>query len=586
MRIISTAYVFLLISMSMLAQSSASGNSGGGSGSVPAGVGAGSALTSNGGGQPPIYAYDRIYVQQYGAKCDGSTDDTTAVNNALAAAVAVGTSTGTARVYFPAGICKGNFVITQGKGLKIEGSGELSTHLRSPNANPALQINGLWYSSFSDMTFDTISPAVGNAVLEIDGDYDGTHTQKVQFVTFSNILVSGVALVGGGLSDYAVAVCRQSGGNCQGSSLVFINPAFSGAGIAAYYQSGYNALGNQFIGGDFQFYTKDGMYILNGTINILGTTFETANGCAQLINGGSDIHISGGSFSNPTISGVRSEGWNLFSGSGSIDALSQNPAWVGYLPNHAFALNTPVSETGTDGLQHLYCATTAGTTQVGGLSSWPATGTVTDGTVVWTEENYYAVNGSSGALGWYNPLDSHLDATASLNWTTWSSSLGNYTLNSGGAINGGTFDLSRVTASIAEHIVQQSGTAFLDIYSNPQGSGQASILAFGGTLPASSVGIRARGGVVRMYLGDNLYEGTEGGTPATAQYHFTTPVNFPPYQFSSLPTVVDGAMIYCSDCTVTTPASCTNVTTAAACTCAGSGSGAFAKHINGAWLCN
>jgi len=47
----------------------------------------------------------------------------------------------------------------------------------------------------------------------------------------------------------------------------------------------------------------------------------------------------------------------------------------------------------------------------------------------------------------------------------------------------------------------------------------------------------------------------------------------------------NGTLVYCADCTVTVPTSCTNVTTAAACTCRGGGTGAVAKRINGAWLC-
>ncbi|HXZ40392.1 MAG TPA: hypothetical protein VEG68_06590 [Terriglobales bacterium] len=56
-------------------------------------------------------------------------------------------------------------------------------------------------------------------------------------------------------------------------------------------------------------------------------------------------------------------------------------------------------------------------------------------------------------------------------------------------------------------------------------------------------------------------------------------------EFRSLGTATNGSMIYCFDCTVAAPASCTNVTTAAACRCASGGTGAVAKGINGAWLC-
>lgn len=43
--------------------------------------------------------------------------------------------------------------------------------------------------------------------------------------------------------------------------------------------------------------------------------------------------------------------------------------------------------------------------------------------------------------------------------------------------------------------------------------------------------------------------------------------------FANLPTQADAKLIYCSDCTVANP-------------CAGSGTGALAKGINGAWVCN
>lgn len=43
--------------------------------------------------------------------------------------------------------------------------------------------------------------------------------------------------------------------------------------------------------------------------------------------------------------------------------------------------------------------------------------------------------------------------------------------------------------------------------------------------------------------------------------------------FGSLGTPANGAMLYCTDCTV-------------AATCAGAGTGAFAKRLNSAWVCN
>jgi len=55
--------------------------------------------------------------------------------------------------------------------------------------------------------------------------------------------------------------------------------------------------------------------------------------------------------------------------------------------------------------------------------------------------------------------------------------------------------------------------------------------------------------------------------------------------FAHLRPQPNGAMIYCADCTVASPASCINSTTTAACSCTGGGGGTMAKRISGAWLC-
>lgn len=52
---------------------------------------------------------------------------------------------------------------------------------------------------------------------------------------------------------------------------------------------------------------------------------------------------------------------------------------------------------------------------------------------------------------------------------------------------------------------------------------------------------------------------------------------------ASLGTPANGTIRYCNDCTVTTAATCP--ATQASCVCAGSGTGAFARRINGAWYC-
>jgi hypothetical protein len=55
--------------------------------------------------------------------------------------------------------------------------------------------------------------------------------------------------------------------------------------------------------------------------------------------------------------------------------------------------------------------------------------------------------------------------------------------------------------------------------------------------------------------------------------------------FSQLSKQPDGTFTYCADCKVTTPSSC-SAANPSACVCASGGTGAFAKRVNGAWLCN
>lgn len=54
---------------------------------------------------------------------------------------------------------------------------------------------------------------------------------------------------------------------------------------------------------------------------------------------------------------------------------------------------------------------------------------------------------------------------------------------------------------------------------------------------------------------------------------FTTSIILSPVVFASLGTPANGTLIYCSDCTIANP-------------CAGSGTGALAKRLNGTWVCN
>lgn len=370
-----------------------------------------------------------IYVSSYGAKCDGVTNDTTAINNALAAAVAVGNSTGSAEVVFPAGICAGNFTIIQGKGLRIHGTGMLSTRLRSPNANPALQINGLWYSSFADLGLDEAVHSTANAVFEIDGSYDGIHFQGTQFISLTNVFVAARGTSDGQRGYSAIALCRQGGGSgCQGSNIQLYNVGMSGCTFACYYQNGFNALANTCTSCDVQDYTKDGFRNDLGDFAIYSSSAESTTGWIQKLNGGCDVREGSAFYASPlydfrseSVIGVCGSGFADIRGielanytTGGLCMGSCGDGSINWSANTAVSLGQvtfqrPViystgnptlgleNSNGSTQLLTYYVVSTAGTTG-GSAPQWTYTGTVPDGTAVWTQTTVARINLPGGLI--------------------------------------------------------------------------------------------------------------------------------------------------------------------------------------------
>lgn len=81
--------------------------------------------------------------------------------------------------------------------------------------------------------------------------------------------------------------------------------------------------------------------------------------------------------------------------------------------------------------------------------------------------------------------------------------------------------------------------------------------------------------------GKLIFQTAPAGSTGTAQNSFVTGMTLQSdgvlvhkgVTFANLPTQVNGGVIYCSDCTIASP-------------CASGGTGALAKGINGAWVCN
>ena len=270
------------------------------------------------------------------------------------------------------------------------------------NGPSVFRTDGLWYSSFEGLGFESTGAAI--ATVDIDGNVpDHPHaTRGVQANTFKDCKFEG-----GGRATYAFALTRLGnppGPGAQGSENLFLNCHFEGSTFANFYSTGYNALQNTFIGGNFQSYQKHGIYIAAGSIYLFSVGFQSTYGYEQIINDGYDINAdSGGVDDRITVIGCRSESLRFYRG-----GSSQPPVLIGNRINgsaaskdwsvrRAYALNQfAVKKSATLGLR-MYVITTAGTSGTT-EPAWPDSGTVNDGTAVWTMTDFDAIKTAASYL--------------------------------------------------------------------------------------------------------------------------------------------------------------------------------------------
>lgn len=208
-------------------------------------------------------------------------------------------------VELPPGKFVANVELDNVKGLVLRGSGKLATQIISGKRNtPALRINGCWYSKVEDIGFGTIS-GLDCGALEIDG---GTEI-GIQGNTFQDLIVNGQGTQDGLYSRYCMTMAAKTKGEPpQGSENLYLNCHFLGASQACYYQWGFNALNNTFVGGNFQAYSKNGIEVICGSVQVLSVGFQSTTGYQQILNDGWDIKsTAGGAYDSIFIAGCRTE---------------------------------------------------------------------------------------------------------------------------------------------------------------------------------------------------------------------------------------------------------------------------------------
>jgi hypothetical protein len=332
-------------------------------------------------------------VMSGGAQGNGSSDDYAAIQAAINYALTFSSAT----IRFPAGTypVSASPEIVHGRGLNLVGAGPDNTVILA-GAFPAMKTKGLWRSRIEGLAFWCDGNTASGA-FDLDGETDGS------FGTQGNVFTNCM-FFGNYNSKYAFTVSLVSGGYGQGSENIWIGCAFQGAGHnagdALLYLGGTNALQNTLLTCNFQGFLT-GIKVGGGSVDILHCGFQSTYNYEQIADDGWDVDASYSSLGDTiTMTGCRSESLRIYRGGGApvqITGFAHTPSatrgWAGTYSG--FALNDLVRGQTAAGNHKCYRLTTAGTT---GASepAWPESGTVIDGTAVWTQLDFAVFHGGTG----------------------------------------------------------------------------------------------------------------------------------------------------------------------------------------------
>jgi len=264
-------------------------------------------------------------VKQFGAKGDGLTDDTTAIQNAINFVIPVQLGSNDfvnalqdkAILYFP----PGQYVIVtpldfSGRtGGRVMGAGKLATQIfQNTNAVDCIHANGIAYFSFEAMGL--FCQGGGNSA---SFDLDWTNTgngPNTHSIVFRDIFFSC------GQSNFGSYGLRIGKSNNQCSEISIYSCFFSNCTVAGISIEAANALNIEVYGGDFEGCSNIGIWVQLGFVEtISGAAFE--NGTNNW-----DILIGSTGGDGCIITGCRSESKNFLGstrGQNSVICCNHSP---------------------------------------------------------------------------------------------------------------------------------------------------------------------------------------------------------------------------------------------------------------------
>jgi Pectate lyase superfamily protein len=264
-----------------------------------------------------------VNVRGFGARGDGKTDDTAAIQAAIdfsfgPASAPNGTSYYLNHpLYFPAGqyMIKSPLIFTKVQGARVTGDGRFATTITNTSGTGVIATNGCSYSHWEGIAL----MGTGSATI-FDLNWDNTPGgDALQSNTFQDMSFSG--------GNISIDIGEDG---YMGSENLFLNCKWIWQKVASVKTSNYNALQNTIVGGNIS-HSAIGVWMHFGTVSLYNVGFQASEHY--------DVQVDNSAHAAIVISGTRTESTNFFLGTNGmnikLEGVSQDNTAPGIFVNHS-----------------------------------------------------------------------------------------------------------------------------------------------------------------------------------------------------------------------------------------------------------